>query len=456
MDEIILLAERITALFTEKNYTEIRSLLAGEHPADIALLLQELPEEQASMAFRLLPKELGAEVFVNMESDEQAYLLKKLSDSELRAMMDELYLDDAADLIDEMPANVVSRILAQTDPETRKTLNNLLNYPEDSAGSLMTTEYVRLGQEMTVAQAFDKIRQTGVDKETIYTCYVTTPERHLVGVVSVRDMLLSDPEATMRDVMQTNVIFVETTQDKEETAHTMSHYDLIAIPVVDKEHRLVGIVTLDDAIDVLEEEATEDIEKMAAITPSEKPYLKIGVWGTWRQRIPWLLLLMVSATFTGGIISSFESSLAVIPALIAFIPMLMDTGGNSGGQSSVTVIRSMAIGDVEMRDMGKVLWKEVRVAMLCGVTLACVNFVKILLVDNALLGSNISMTVAAVVCLTLAITVVIAKAVGCTLPMAAKRVGFDPAVMASPFITTIVDALALLIYFRIAVTLLPL
>jgi len=260
----------------------------------------------------------------------------------------------------------------------------------------------------------------------------------------------------MKDIMNVHVIFAETTEDKEDVAHAMSHYDLIAIPVVDKEHRLVGIVTYDDAIDVLEEEATEDIEKMAAITPSEKPYLKIGVWGTWKQRIPWLLLLMVSATFTGGIISSFEKSLAVIPALIAFIPMLMDTGGNSGGQSSVTVIRGMAVGEIEMRDMLKVLWKEVRVAALCGLTLACVNFVKILLVDNLLLGSEISMTVAAVVCLTLAITVVIAKAVGCTLPMAAKKLGFDPAVMASPFITTIVDALALLIYFRIAVTLLPL
>ena len=456
MDELITLAEQISVLFAEKNYTEIRRILAQEHPADCALLLQELPEEQASMVFRLLPKELGAEVFVNLESDDQEFLLKKLSDTELRAMMDELFLDDAADMIDEMPANVVSRILAQTDPETRKALNTLLNYPEDSAGSVMTTEYVRLGQEMTVSQAFDRIRATGVDKETIYTCYVTTPERHLVGVLSVRDLLLADPEAKMKDIMNVHVIFAETTEDKEDVAHAMSHYDLIAIPVVDKEHRLVGIVTYDDAIDVLEEEATEDIEKMAAITPSEKPYLKIGVWGTWKQRIPWLLLLMVSATFTGGIISSFEKSLAVIPALIAFIPMLMDTGGNSGGQSSVTVIRGMAVGEIEMRDMLKVLWKEVRVAALCGLTLACVNFVKILLVDNLLLGSEISMTVAAVVCLTLAITVVIAKAVGCTLPMAAKKLGFDPAVMASPFITTIVDALALLIYFRIAVTLLPL
>ena len=451
MDEIILLAERITALFTEKNYTEIRSLLAGEHPADIALLLQELPEEQASMAFRLLPKELGAEVFVNMESDEQAYLLKKLSDSELRAMMDELYLDDAADLIDEMPANVVSRILAQTDPETRKALNNLLNYPEDSAGSLMTTEYVRLGQEMTVAQAFDKIRQTGVDKETIYTCYVTTPERHLVGVVSVRDMLLSAPEATIRDVMQTNVIFVETTQDKEETAHTMSHYDLIAIPVVDKEHRLVGIVTVDDAIDVLQEEATEDMELMAAMTPSDKPYLRTGVWETVKSRIPWLMLLMLSATFTGIVISSFEDSLAACSVLMGFMPMLMGTGGNCGNQSSVAVIRSLSLDEIDFSDLFRVVWKEIRVAVVCGILLSIINFVKLLIVDRWLMGNpELTVMVALVICLTLIFTVFCAKTVGCLLPLLAEKVGLDPAVMAAPFITTIVDVLSLLIYFGFA------
>ncbi len=444
------MTENVAEFLETKNFPELKKLLEDMNPADIAAYLAQVPEETLPVIFRLLPKELAAETFVEMQSDEQELLIKSFSDREIHDVMDELYADDAADIVDEMPANVVRRILANTDVQTRKTINELLKYPDDSAGSVMTVEFVDLNRAMTVTQAFDKIRRTGVDKETIYTCYVVDSYRHLLGIVSVKTLLLSDPSMTVGDIMETNVISVQTLEDKETVAQMFNKYDLMALPVVDSENRLVGIVTFDDAIDVLQEETTEDIEKMAAILPSDKPYLKTGVFETWRKRIPWLLLLMVSATFTGKIITSFESALAAMPVLTAFIPMLMDTGGNAGGQSSVTIIRSLSLGDIGMKDIFRIIWKELRVSLLCGIALAAVGFLKLLIIDRT------TVPVAIAVCLTLLFVVVIAKLIGCTLPIAAKAVGFDPAVMASPFITTIVDALALLMYFFIATSMLGL
>ncbi len=450
------LEEKIINLLDKKKYAEIKQELTNLEAADIAILFDEMPDNKLPLLFRLLPKELAAEVFVELESDMQELLITGFSDSELKEVWEELYVDDAVDIIEEMPANVVKRILKHSDSEMRHSINEILNYPKDSAGSIMTTEYVDLRENMTVEDAFTHIRRTGVDKETIYTCYVTDSNRKLMGLVSVKELLLADQSEQLTEIMETNIIYANTTDDKEEVARQFGKYDFLAIPVVDKERRLVGIVTVDDAIDVLEEENTEDIEKMAAITPSDKPYLKTGVIETYKKRIPWLLLLMISATFTGKIISSFEDALSACVVLTSFIPMLMDTGGNSGGQSSVTIIRSMSIGDVEMRDVFKVIWKELRVAIACGVTLAAANFVKMMLIDRSSIvasGQN-AVIVAAVVCLTLVITVIIAKLIGCTLPMAAKKIGFDPAVMASPFITTIVDAVSLIVFFRIAVILL--
>ena len=444
------MTENVAEFLETKNFPELKKLLEDMNPADIAAYLAQVPEETLPVIFRLLPKELAAETFVEMQSDEQELLIKSFSDREIHDVMDELYADDAADIVDEMPANVVRRILANTDVQTRKTINELLKYPDDSAGSVMTVEFVDLNRAMTVTQAFDKIRRTGVDKETIYTCSVVDSYRHLLGIVSVKTLLLSDPSMTVGDIMETNVISVQTLEDKETVAQMFNKYDLMALPVVDSENRLVGIVTFDDAIDVLQEETTEDIEKMAAILPSDKPYLKTGVFETWRKRIPWLLLLMVSATFTGKIITSFESALAAMPVLTAFIPMLMDTGGNAGGQSSVTIIRSLSLGDIGMKDIFRIIWKELRVSLLCGIALAAVGFLKLLIIDRT------TVPVAIAVCLTLLFVVVIAKLIGCTLPIAAKAVGFDPAVMASPFITTIVDALALLMYFFIATSMLGL
>ncbi len=442
------LEERVGTLLHERKYAELRALLVELNAADIAALLEEIEEEQLPIVFRLLPKELAAETFVDIDGDMQEVLLRAFSDREIKDMMDELFLDDTVDLIEEMPANVVKRILRQTDPDTRKQINEILNYPKDSAGSIMTIEYVDLKQDMTVEEAFTRIRTTGVDKETIYTCYVTDHDRHLEGLVSVKTLLLSPKESVIGDIMERNVISVNTLEDREDVAHQFEKYDLLALPVVDQESRLVGIITVDDAMDVLQEENTEDIEKMAAIVPSDKSYFRTGVLETWKKRIPWLLLLMISATFTGNIIRSFEDALSSMVVLTAFIPMLMDTGGNAGSQSSVTIIRGLSLGDIEMRDVLRVLWKEVRVAVLCGVTLAAANFVKLMLIDR------VTYLVAAVVCLTLVATVFFAKIIGCLLPILAKRIGFDPAVMASPFITTIVDALSLLIYFQIATHLL--
>ena len=382
-------------------------------------------------------------------------LIRGFSDAELRAVVEELYVDDAVDLVEEMPANVVRRILAQADPQMRKEINDLLQYPENSAGSIMTTEYVSLRPQMTVIQAIDRIRKTGVDKETIYTCYVTEG-RKLLGTVSVKDLLLSaDDSLPVSKIMDEHVISVSTLTDQEEVAQTLSKYNFLALPVVDNDGLMVGIITFDDAIDVLVEETTEDIEKMAGMLPSEKTYLRSSSWDLFKHRIPWLALLMVSATFTGMIITGFESALAAQVVLTAFIPMLMDTGGNSGSQASVTIIRALSLGELDFSDTPKVIWKEIKTAVLCGVALATLCFVKIMLVDRMLLGNqDITTLTAFVVCFTMALTVLIAKMVGCTLPLAAKKVGFDPAVMASPFITTIVDALSLLVYFGIATALL--
>ena len=444
-------------LVEQRKFRSMKELLSQMNEVDIAEFLDELDVEQEILVFRLLPKDTAAEVFTYLENTEdQEKLIGALSDRELREVLDELYLDDTVDLIEDMPANLVSRILRNTDSSTRSQINQLLNYPKDSAGSIMTTEYVYLHPNATVEESFARIRKVGMDKETIYTCYVTQ-NRVLLGVVTVRRMLLSSYETRIRDIMETNVLSVNTHEDKEDVSQLLNKYDLSALPVVDAENRLVGIITFDDAMDVIEEETTEDFEKMAAILPSDKPYLKTGVLETWRSRIPWLMLLMLSATFTGIIITSFESALAACVVLTSFIPMLSGTGGNSGSQSSVAVIRALSLGEIEFSDMAAVVWKEIRVSVLCGLCLAVANFAKMMVVDRWLMRNpEVTPMVALVVCLTLVFTVLCAKVVGCTLPMAAEKIGIDPAVMASPFITTIVDALSLLIYFFFATRLLAL
>ena len=447
--------DKVEELLRSKQYAALRNLLLPMEPADIADLLEECGEESMPLLYRLLPKGLAAEVFVELEADSQEMLINGFSNNELKEVLDELYLDDVADIVEEMPATVVIRILDKATPEMRKSVNELLKYPEDSAGSIMNMEFLSLKKDMTVEDAFKRIRRVGGDMETINTLYVTDPTRKLLGVLSVRDLLLAESDDLIEDIMDTNVMSVTTTDDKEDVAQAMSKYDYLSMPVVDRENRLVGIVTVDDAMDVMEEEATEDIEKMAAITPTDKPYLKTSVMDTFKARIPWLLLLMVSATFTGLIITNFEASLAVVPVLTAYIPMLMDTGGNCGSQASVTVIRALSLDEVDFSDILSVIWKELRVALLCGAVLAVANFAKMMLVDRMLLGNtSLEPLVAAIVCLTLICAVAVAKFVGCTLPLLAKKVGLDPAVMASPFITTIVDALSLLIYFQFAKNLL--
>lgn len=443
-------------LLESRQFNRVRDMLADMNAVDIAALLEDRSNEQTLLLFRLLPKTLAAEAFAYMEHDTQERLIGVLTDRELASVMDELNMDDAADLVDEMPANVVKRVLRMTDPADRRIINQLLLYPEDSAGSVLTTEFVDLKASMTVDEALDYIRRFGPDKETIYTCYVTDADRYLEGVLTVKELLLNSGDRRVGDLMETNVISVTTTEDQEQVAALFAKYDLIALPVVDSEGRLVGIITVDDVVDIMRKETTEDIEKMAAILPTDRPYLKTGVFETYRKRIPWLLLLMVSATFTGMIITRFETALSSVVALAAFMPMLMDTGGNSGSQTSVSIIRSLALGEVEFRDVLRVVWKELRVSVVCGTTLAAANFAKIMLFDNLVLKSGISMSVALVVCLTILFTVIIAKLVGCTLPLFAKKCGFDPAVMASPFITTIVDAVSLVVYFQMATLLLHL
>ena len=440
--------EEILGLLEDKKFAQIRETFSEMNPADIAALLNDLPKDRLPVLFRLLPKELAADSFVEMDTDVQTHLIQGFSDSEIRSIMDEIYLDDAADLVDEMPANVVKRILANTDADTRAMINKILQYPDDSAGSLMTVEYVSLRKNMTVSEALTRVRRTGVDKETIYTCYVTEYNRTLLGIVTAKDLLLAEESDLIADIMETNIISVHTHTDKEDVAQMFSKYNLLAMPVVDDENRLVGIVTIDDAMDVMEEEATEDIEKMAAIRPGDRPYFQTSVWQTFLARIPWLLFLMISATFTSLIITKFEDALSVSIILTGSIPMLMDTGGNCGGQASVTIIRSLSLEDVEFRDIFKVIWKELRVGLMCGIALAIVNFAKMMLLHQG------TVLMVAVISLALFCAVVVAKLIGCVLPMVANKIGFDPAVMSSPFITTIVDALTLLIYFNLAVAIL--
>ena len=434
----------IRELLETKQYTTLRQKVADMNTADVAAVMEEMEEEELLKIFRILPKSMAADVFSYLEVDNQQMIITSLSDKEAANIINNLMADDATDLLEEMPANVVKKLLANASAETRRDINHLLRYPEDSAGSIMTVEYVDLKENMTVQDAIARIRQVGVDSETINICYVLDSKRTLVGTVALRYLLISPPDAVIGEMMHENVIFINTMMDQEEVARQFQKYDFTAMPVVDNENRLVGIITVDDIVDILQEEATEDIEKMAAIVPTDKPYMKTGVFETWKKRIPWLLLLMISATFTGSIITSFEDALSVCVILTAYIPMLMDTGGHAGGQASVTIIRGLSLDEIEFADIFKVIWKEARVAILCGLTLAAANFVKLLVCDK------VTIPVAAVVCLTLMAAVLIAKIVGCILPMLAKKIGFDPAVMASPFITTIVDALSLLIYFRIA------
>ena len=448
---VVTLGVTLEALIEAKKYTTLRDILVTMNASDIAALFEDVPEAKLPLLFRLLPKELAAETFVEMEPETQELLIQGFSDNELKEVVDELYVDDAVDIVEEMPANVVKRILKQADPEMRKMINEILKYPDDSAGSIMTTEYVSLRPDMTAEEAIKRIRRTGVDKETIYTCYVTDKNRKLIGMISLRTLLLCEDDDVLEEVMEPNVISVNTLEDQESVAQMMAKYDWAAMPVVDQENRLVGIVTVDDAIDVLQEETTEDFEKLAGMTPTDKPYLRTGVLETWKSRIPWLLILMLSATLTSMVLTSFETSLAACTVLTAFIPMLMGTGGNSGTQSSVAVIRALSLGEVEFVDTIRVIWKEIRVAVMCGVTLAACNFVKLLVVDRMILGNaGVSVSVAAVICVTMVFTVLCAKTVGCVLPLLAEKIHLDPAVMASPFISTIVDVLTLLIYFQVA------
>lgn len=445
------LLKKIEDLIQRKQYTQLRDLLLPMEAPDISRLCEDMDEKTLPLMFRLLPKEQAAEVFVELDSDQQEMLIQGFSNTELKEVLDELYLDDTVDIVEEMPANVVKRILRHSDPEMRKSINEILKYPEDCAGSIMTTEFVDLKASLTVADALKRIRRTGPDKETINICYVTDAARHLLGYLSIRTILLAEEDDVIGDIMDTNVISANTLDDQEDVARTLSKYDFLALPVVDTENRLVGIVTVDDAMDVLQEEVTEDIEKMAAMLPSDKPYLKTGVFETWKARTPWLLMLMLSATFTGIILTHFESALATCAILTSYIPMLSGTGGNSGTQASTAVIRALSLGEVRFADLLRVVWKECRVAILCGICLAAANFVKMMIVDRWLLNNpSVTPQVALVVCATLTGTVACAKLVGSSLPILAEKLHFDPAVMASPFITTIVDAMSLLIYFRFA------
>jgi len=450
------LENTLKTLVENKKYSSVKDILVTMNPSDIAAIFDDLTEEQLPIMFRLLPKALAADSFVEMNTDNQELLIKGFSDTELKQVLDEMYVDDTVDIVEEMPANVVSRILKQVTPEKRRDINEILRYPENSAGSIMTTEYVSLNPKMTVRDAFKRIRETGVDKETIYTCYVLSSFNRLLGLVSAKSLMLEKNEdATIESLMTSNVITVNTKMDQEEVAKTLSKYNFIAIPVVDSEDRMVGIVTFDDAMDVMVQEATEDITIMSGQTPYEKTYLRTSPWELFKHRIPWLMILMVSATFTGLIITNFETALAVHVILTAFIPMLMDTGGNSGSQSSVTVIRAISLGEVKFNDIGKVIMKEFITSLMCGTALAVACFAKVMLIDGILFqNESVTLTVAFAVSLTMCLTVVIAKLIGCTLPLIAKKTGFDPAVMSSPFITTIVDALSLLIYFAIATAIL--
>ena len=440
----------LLTMFENKEYLKLREALSEHNDADIAAWIEELDEERMLKIFRILTKNQAADVFAYLDVDLQQKIISAMSEKEAASIIDNLMADDAADLMDEMPANIVTRILANANADTRREINQLLRYPDDSAGSIMTVEFVDLKESSTVREAIERIRKVGIDSETIDVCYVLDSGRHLLGTVALRYLLLSKDDEIIGDIMHENVIALNTMMDQEEVARQFKKYDFTTMPVVDNENRLVGIVTVDDIVDILEEEATEDMEKMAAILPSDKTYMKTSVMETYKKRIPWLLLLMVSATFTGAIIKSFEDALSVCAVLVAYIPMLMDTGGNAGGQASVTVIRGLSLGEIGYSDVPGVIWKEIRVAVFCGLTLAAANFLKLLVFDH------VAVAVAMTVCLTLIASVLMAMLIGCVLPVGAKRLGFDPAVMASPFITTIVDALSLLAYFRIATMILKL
>lgn len=444
----VTLTETIKLLLDDKKFSTLRDILITMKPFDIAAVFENLQDEKMPILFRILPKELAAETFVEMDDETQEFLIHGFSDSELKEVVDELFVDDAVDLIEEMPANVVKRILRQADKDMRKQINELLKYPEDSAGSIMTTEFIVLRPDMTAEMAIKRIRRTGVDKETIYTCYVTDANNKLIGITTVKDLLLAEDDELVKSIMEENVISVTTLADQEQVAQMFSNYNFLALPVVDNENRLVGIVTIDDAIDVIQEEATEDIEKMAAVLPSDKPYMKTSVFGLYKKRAPWLLILMLSATFTSAIISSFEAVLANVLILSSFIPMITGSGGNAGSQASVSVIRALSLGEIHFRSIFLVLWKEFRVSILCGITLAAANFVKLLLFD--LSGQENAFMIALVISLTLVGTIIMAKLVGSSLPLLASKVGFDPAVMANPLISTVCDSLSLLIYFGVA------
>lgn len=444
----VTLTETIKVLLDDKKFSTLRDILVTMKPYDIAAIFENLQDEKMPILFRILPKELAAETFVEMDDETQEFLIHGFSDSELKEVVDELFVDDAVDLIEEMPANVVKRILRQADKDMRKQINELLKYPEDSAGSIMTTEFIVLRPDMTAEMAIKRIRRTGVDKETIYTCYVTDANNKLIGITTVKDLLLAEDDELVKSIMEENVISVTTLADQEQVAQMFSNYNFLALPVVDNENRLVGIVTIDDAIDVIQEEATEDIEKMAAVLPSDKPYMKTSVFGLYKKRAPWLLILMLSATFTSAIISSFEAVLANVLILSSFIPMITGSGGNAGSQSSVSIIRALSLGEIQFKSIFLVLWKEFRVSILCGITLAAANFVKLLLFD--LHGQENAFMIALVISLTLVGTIIMAKLVGSSLPLLASKVGFDPAVMANPLISTVCDSLSLLIYFGVA------
>lgn len=444
----VTLVETIKVLLDDKKFSTLRDILITMKPFDIAAVFENLQDEKMPILFRILPKELAAETFVEMDDETQEFLIHGFSDSELKEVVDELFVDDAVDLIEEMPANVVKRILRQADKDMRKQINELLKYPEDSAGSIMTTEFIVLRPDMTAEMAIKRIRRTGVDKETIYTCYVTDANNKLIGITTVKDLLLAEDDEFVKSIMEENVISVTTLADQEQVAQMFSNYNFLALPVVDNENRLVGIVTIDDAIDVIQEEATEDIEKMAAVLPSDKPYMKTSVFGLYKKRAPWLLILMLSATFTSAIISSFEAVLANVLILSSFIPMITGSGGNAGSQASVSVIRALSLGEIHFKSIFLVLWKEFRVSILCGITLAAANFVKLLLFD--LNGQENAFMIALVISLTLVGTIIMAKLVGSSLPLLASKVGFDPAVMANPLISTVCDSLSLLIYFGVA------
>ncbi len=440
--------EEFEELLANKKLSDAKKVLKEMNEVDIAEFIQELPEDKLIQAFRLLPKEVASDVFVNMDEDVQKNLITSLSGSEASLLIEDMFTDDAADLFDEMPAVVVSKLLSGVSKETRTQINRLLKYPDNSAGSLMAMEYIHLKKGLTIRESIERIRKQKEDFVSYDSCFVTDQTRKLLGYVTVKDIIVNEPDALIDDIMHECEHTVNTLTDQEEVAQIFKDYDYSTLPVVDMEERLVGIITIDDIVDIIEEEATEDIEKMAAITPTDKPYMKTGVWETWKKRIPWLLLLMISATFTGQIITHFESALSTYVILTAFIPMLMDSGGNAGSQASVSVIRSLSLDEIEYKDVFKVLWKEFRVAILCGITLAIANFGKLMLIDN------VGVTIALVICLTLILTIIIAKLIGSFLPILANKVGLDPAVMASPFITTLVDATSLIIYFRIATILL--